>query len=101
LSLRYASCGRRAGKGYVLGVTGDHLFQSWDKPRPVARSAAAIAGTLQPSDWHRLSAGAGTKGPDGSKLIDAPPARLGLEATRAAGWASQVGYQNERISRRA
>jgi SRSO17 transposase len=39
------------------------FFQSWDKPRPVAGSAAAIAGTLQPSDWHRLSAGAGTKGP--------------------------------------
>ena len=54
---------RRAGKGYVLGVTGDHLFQSWDKPQPVAGSASAIAGALQPSDWRRLSAGAGTKGP--------------------------------------
>ena len=54
---------RRAGKGYVLGVTGDHLFQSWDKPQPVAGSASAIAGGLQPSDWQRLSAGSGTKGP--------------------------------------
>jgi SRSO17 transposase len=47
----------------VLGVTGDHLFQSWDKPRAVAGSASAIAKALQPSDWRRLSAGAGTKGP--------------------------------------
>jgi SRSO17 transposase len=54
---------RRTGKGYVLGVTGDHLFQSWDKPQPVAGSASAIAGALQPNDWQRLSAGAGTKGP--------------------------------------
>ena len=54
---------RRASKGYVLGVTGDHLFQSWDKPKPVAGSASAIAEALQPSDWQRLSAGAGTKGP--------------------------------------
>ncbi len=54
---------RRAGKGYVLGVTGDHLFHSWDKPQPVAGSALAIAEALQPSDWQRLSAGAGTKGP--------------------------------------
>ena len=56
----------------------------------------------------------------GSKLIDAPPARIGLDAvtassptraggasisllsgTSAAGWASQVGYQKLRISRRA
>jgi SRSO17 transposase len=56
-------CLRQAGKGYVLGVTGDHFFHSWDKPRPVTGSAAAIAEALDPSDWHRLSAGAGTKGP--------------------------------------
>jgi len=54
---------RRAGKGYVLGVTGDHLFQSSDKPRAVAGSASAITKALQPSDWRCLSAGAGTKGP--------------------------------------
>ena len=34
---------RRIGKGYVLGVTGDHLFQSWDKPEPVAGSASTAA----------------------------------------------------------
>ena len=54
---------RRAGKGYVLGVDATHVFGSWDKPRRVAGTAAAIANALGPSDWKRLSAGAGTKGP--------------------------------------
>src|ERR1700728_4870829 len=54
---------RRAGKGYVLGVDATHIFRSWDKPRRVAGTAAAIAEALRPSDWRRLSAGAGTKGP--------------------------------------
>jgi SRSO17 transposase len=54
---------RRAGKGYVLGVDATHSFRSWDKPRPVAGTAAAIAEALGPSDWKRLPAGAGTKGP--------------------------------------
>ena len=54
---------RRAGKGYALSVDAAHVFRSWDKPRPVAGSAAQIAKTLHSTDWHRLSAGAGTKGP--------------------------------------
>ena len=54
---------RRAGKGYVLGVDATHVFGSWDKPRRVAGTAAAIANALGPSDWKRLPAGAGTKGP--------------------------------------
>src|SRR5438105_9207619 len=54
---------RRAGKGYVLGVSSAHVFQSWGKPRPVAGKAADIARTRHSSDWKRLSAGAGTKGP--------------------------------------
>jgi SRSO17 transposase len=54
---------RRAGKGYVLGVDAAHVFRSWDKPQPVAGTAAAIAKALPPADWRRLSAGAGTKGP--------------------------------------
>jgi SRSO17 transposase len=54
---------RRAGKGYVLGVTGDHLFHSRGKPQPIAGIASAIAAALEPADWQRLSAGAGTKGP--------------------------------------
>jgi SRSO17 transposase len=54
---------RRAGKGYVLGVNSNHRFTSWGKPQRVAGSAEEIAKTRQPSDWRRLSAGAGTKGP--------------------------------------
>ena len=54
---------RRAGKGYVLGVNSAHVFRSWGKRRPVAGTAADIARTRRSSDWKRLSAGAGTKGP--------------------------------------
>jgi SRSO17 transposase len=54
---------RRAGKGYVLGVTGSHQFWSWDKPLLVAGVAEEIAAALPASDWRRLSAGDGTKGP--------------------------------------
>src|ERR1700750_1410972 len=54
---------RRAGKGYVLGVNSAHVFRSWGKRPPVAGTAAELARTRPPSDWKRLSAGAGTKGP--------------------------------------
>jgi SRSO17 transposase len=54
---------RRAGKGYVFGVSSAHVFQSWGKRRFVAGTAADIAKTRRASDWKRLSAGAGTKGP--------------------------------------
>ena len=54
---------RRAGKGYVLGVPGNHLFGSWDKPQPFAGAAEEIARELEASSWRRLSAGDGTKGP--------------------------------------
>ena len=54
---------RLAGKGYVLGVSSAHVFQSWGKRQPVAGKAEDIARTRRPSDWKRLSAGAGTKGP--------------------------------------
>src|SRR3954470_6355740 len=53
---------RRAGKGYVLGVNATSQFNSWGAKPPVAGTAAAIAGALNPSAWHRLSAGAGAKG---------------------------------------
>jgi SRSO17 transposase len=53
---------RRAGKGYVLGVTGTHPFCSWGKA-PVAGTAEEIARALPASAWARLSAGDGTKGP--------------------------------------
>jgi SRSO17 transposase len=54
---------RREGKGYVLGVSSSHVFRSWGKRAPVAGTAAEIAQTRRASDWKRLSAGAGTKGP--------------------------------------
>lgn len=54
---------RRAGKGYVLGVASTQAFHSWGKPCATSGTAAEIAGTRQSADWHRLSAGAGTKGP--------------------------------------
>jgi SRSO17 transposase len=34
---------RRAGKGYVLGVSSAHVFRSWGKRPPVAGTAADIA----------------------------------------------------------
>src|SRR6478672_3490714 len=53
---------RRAGKGYVLGVAATSQFTSWGTEPPVAGTAAAIASTLEPAAWRRLSAGVGSKG---------------------------------------
>jgi SRSO17 transposase len=53
---------RRAGKGYVLGVSATSQFTSWGAKPPVAGTAAEIAGNLDPAAWRRLSAGAGAKG---------------------------------------
>lgn len=53
---------RRAGKGYVLGVSSNHHFGSWAGKPPVAGTAAEIARDLDPCVWQRLSAGNGTKG---------------------------------------
>jgi SRSO17 transposase len=53
---------RRAGKAYVLGVSATSQFNSWGREPPISGTAAAIAGALDPSAWHRLSAGAGAKG---------------------------------------
>ena len=58
---------RRAGKGYVLGVSSTHVFRSWGKRPPITGTAAEIARTRRSSDWKRLSAGTGTKG---SRLHD-------------------------------
>jgi SRSO17 transposase len=53
---------RHAGKGYVLGVSATHMFNSWGGTPIVAGTAAAIAQGLDASAWRRLSAGQGTKG---------------------------------------
>jgi SRSO17 transposase len=54
---------RKAGKGYVLGVSSAHVFHSWGKQQSVAGAAADIAQSRPASEWKRLSAGAGSKGP--------------------------------------
>jgi SRSO17 transposase len=54
---------RRAGKGYVLGVASNHSVTSWGKTKPIAGTAESVAQGLAPSDWKRLSAGDGVKGP--------------------------------------
>src|SRR3954465_6696769 len=53
---------RRAGKAYFLGVSATSQFNSWGAKPPVAGTAVGIAAALDPSAWHRLSAGAGSKG---------------------------------------
>lgn len=53
---------RRAGKGYVLGVSASHMFRSWAKPEIVAGTARDIAEELPTDVWRRLSAGNGAKG---------------------------------------
>ncbi len=54
---------RRAGKGYVLGVTGGAQFWSWGKEEAIAGTAEEIAAALPASRYARLSAGDGAKGP--------------------------------------
>jgi SRSO17 transposase len=54
---------RRAGKGYVLGVSATQPFNSWIGKPAVAGTAEQIAQGLEPAAWQRLSAGEGTKGP--------------------------------------
>jgi SRSO17 transposase len=54
---------RRAGKGYVLGVTGAHQVRSWGVLPIVFGTAKEVANGLPHGAWQRLSAGEGTKGP--------------------------------------
>jgi len=54
---------RHASKGYVLGVASSHWFGSWSRPEPLGSTAEEIAKDIPTEDWHRLSAGDGTKGP--------------------------------------
>jgi len=59
---------RRAGKGYVLGVSAAHGFNSWSGKPAVAGATAAIAQGLDAAAWQRLSAGDGTKGDGAYRL---------------------------------
>jgi SRSO17 transposase len=54
---------RKAGKGYVLGVAANHVFNSWGKKQFVRGAASKIVQDLPKSAWRRLSSGEGTKGP--------------------------------------
>src|SRR5258707_11085094 len=53
---------RKAGKGYVLGVAANRVFNSWSEKLVVGGTAEGIAQNLPKSAWRRLSAGDGTKG---------------------------------------
>ena len=53
---------RRAGGGYVLGVTGTHHVRSWGKQPGWSGTAETLAASLPPSAYVRLSAGDGIKG---------------------------------------
>jgi SRSO17 transposase len=75
---------RRAYKGYVLGVTGQHRFWSWEADLDISGTAEEIAKGFSEKDWLRLSAGAGTKGP---RLFDwayLPLATLPADALEAS-----------------
>lgn len=54
---------RRAGKGYVLGIPCSQRFWSWTPEGVVSTSAEEMAQALPASQYVRLSAGAGSKGP--------------------------------------
>ena len=77
---------RKAAKGYVLGVSSDHQFHSWNREPVVSGTAEDIAHRLRPSAWRRLSAGDGTKGP---RLYDW--AYLELADLDAAGFDAPCG----------
>jgi SRSO17 transposase len=42
---------RRAGKGYVLGVSANRSFRSWGKPQAIAGTAKQIAKSLPDATW--------------------------------------------------
>jgi len=60
---------RKAGKGYVLGVTANRVFNSWSEKLVVDGTAEMIAQNLRKNAWRRLSAGEGTRG---ARLHDWP-----------------------------
>ena len=54
---------RRAGKGYVLGIPSSQLFWLGSPEGPVSNTAQQLAEALPASQYVRLSAGDGAKGP--------------------------------------
>jgi SRSO17 transposase len=54
---------RRAGKGYVLGIPSSQLFWLGSPEGPVSNTAQQLAEALPASQFVRLSAGDGAKGP--------------------------------------
>ena len=60
---RYRTATTPGRQRLYSGSSSAHVFHSWGKRRSVAGKAADIARTRRSSDWSRLSAGAGTKGP--------------------------------------
>lgn len=65
------------GLGYVLAVKSDHTAHRGVRATP----ARDVVGELGPRDWHRLSSGAGAKGPrvsDWARVpVDAPTPEVG------------------------
>ena len=70
---------RRAGKGYVLGVSGAHQVRSWGVLPMMFDTAEAVARSLPDDAWQCLSAGEGTKGPRLHDWADLRLAHLGAD----------------------
>jgi SRSO17 transposase len=70
---------RRAGKGYVLGVTSAHQVRSWGVLPMVFDTAENVARSLPADAWKSLSAGEGTKGPRLHDWAYLPLAHLGAD----------------------
>lgn len=70
---------RRAGKGYVLGVSGAHQVRSWGVLPLVFDKAENVARSLPADAWQCLSAGDGTKGPRRHDWAYVELARLGAD----------------------
>jgi SRSO17 transposase len=88
---------RRAGKGYVLGVSSSHWFHSWVKTPMIGGTAAEIAATRTKADWQRLSAGSGTRGP---RLQDWCYVELADRADETEGDANQARWTRGLLIRR-
>ena len=70
---------RRAGKGYVLGVSSAHQVRSWGVQPFMMDTAENVARSLPQNAWRALSAGDGTKGPRLHDWAYLPLAHLGAD----------------------